>query len=189
LEDTLDTQLNLNLPQHMTALARANRVRLARAELKRAIGRGEVDVGDVIRDCPWQAESMSLAELLTCQRHWGRTRARKLLQNVALSESKRVGTLSTRQRQILLAELARHRVTRPRATADSEPHGEHADHWEELAALVSRQKELAVELEQLTTRRDKLIRELSAAGASRRSVAEATALTVGRIQQIVANSP
>jgi hypothetical protein len=89
------------IPQHMQALARANRVRLARAELKRSISRGEVEVADVIRDCPWETESMNLAELLTSQRRWGRTRARKLLQALALSENKRLGTLTPRQRALL----------------------------------------------------------------------------------------
>lgn len=92
-------------PQHMQALARANRVRLARAELKRSIGRGEVDVSEVIRDCPWETESMTLAELLTSQRRWGRTRARKLLQTLALSENKRIGTLTPRQRTLLTSAL------------------------------------------------------------------------------------
>jgi hypothetical protein len=89
----------------MEALARANRVRLARAELKRSVGRGEVDVAEVIRDCPWQTESMTLAELLTSQRRWGRTRARKLLQAVGLSENKRIGTLTPRQRALLTSAL------------------------------------------------------------------------------------
>jgi hypothetical protein len=93
------------MPQHMEALARANRVRLARAELKRSIGRGEVEVTDVIRDCPWETESMTLAELLTSQRRWGRTRARKLLQAVALSENKKLGTLTPRQRALLAGAL------------------------------------------------------------------------------------
>jgi len=93
------------VPQHMQALARANRVRLARAELKRSIGRGDVAVADVIRDCPWETESMTLAELLTSQRRWGRTRARKLLQAVALSENKRLGTLTPRQRALLASAL------------------------------------------------------------------------------------
>ena len=93
-------------PQHMQALERANRVRLARAELKRSIGRGEVDVAEVIRDCPWETESMTLAELLTSQRRWGRTRARKLLQAVALSENKRIGTLTPRQRTLLTSALS-----------------------------------------------------------------------------------
>jgi hypothetical protein len=93
-------------PQHMQALARANRVRLARAELKRSIGRGEVDVAAVIRECPWETESMTLAELLTSQRRWGRTRARKLLQALALSENKRLGTLTPRQRALLTSALS-----------------------------------------------------------------------------------
>jgi hypothetical protein len=93
-------------PQHMQALARANRVRLARAELKRSIGRGEVEVAEVIEDCPWETESMTLAELLTSQRRWGRTRARKLLQALALSENKRIGTLTPRQRALLTSALS-----------------------------------------------------------------------------------
>jgi hypothetical protein len=93
-------------PQHMQALARANRVRLARAELKRSVGRGEVDVAEVIEECPWEAESMTLAELLTSQRRWGRTRVRKLLQTLALSENKRIGTLTPRQRTLLTGALS-----------------------------------------------------------------------------------
>lgn len=93
-------------PQHMKALARANQVRLARAELKRAIGRGDVDACSVVTDSPWEAQSMSLAELLTSQRRWGRTRARKFLAALALSENKRVGTLTHRQRMILANELS-----------------------------------------------------------------------------------
>ena len=93
-------------PQHMQALARANRVRLARAELKRSIGRGEVDVAEVIEGVPWETESMTLAELLTSQRRWGRTRARKLLQTLALSENKRIGSLTPRQRALLRSALS-----------------------------------------------------------------------------------
>jgi hypothetical protein len=96
----------LQAPQHMQALARANRVRLARAELKRSIARGDIEVADVVRDCPWETESMTLTELLTSQRRWGRTRARKFLVGVALNENKRLGTLTSRQRTLLAAELS-----------------------------------------------------------------------------------
>ena len=93
-------------PQHMQALARANRVRLARAELKRSIARGDVDASEVVRECPWETESMTLAELLTSQRRWGRTRARKFLAGVALNENKRLGTLTPRQRALLATALS-----------------------------------------------------------------------------------
>jgi hypothetical protein len=93
-------------PQHLQALERANRVRLARAELKRSIARGDVEAAEVVRDCPWETESMSLAELLTSQRRWGRTRARKFLFSLALNENKRLGTLTNRQRLMLANELS-----------------------------------------------------------------------------------
>jgi hypothetical protein len=89
----------------MQALAHANRVRLARAALKRAVSRGEVEASEVVRDCPWELENMTLAELLTSQRRWGRTRARKFLLALALSENKRLGTLTERQRILLTSEL------------------------------------------------------------------------------------
>lgn len=96
----------VKVPQHMQALARANRVRLARAELKRAIARGDVEVVEVIRERPWETESMTLAELLTSQRRWGRTRARKFLLGLALNENKRLGTLTARQRALLATALS-----------------------------------------------------------------------------------
>ena len=73
------------VPQHLRALERANRVRLARAALKRSIASGEVPITRVISECPWQTESMTLSELLRSQSRWGRTRTRKLLASVALS--------------------------------------------------------------------------------------------------------
>jgi hypothetical protein len=93
-------------PQHMRALERANLVRLARAELKRSIARGDADPSEVVRDCPWETESMTIAELLTSQRRWGRTRARKFLMPLSLNENKQLGTLTSRQRRLLSTELA-----------------------------------------------------------------------------------
>ena len=90
----------------MEALARANRVRLARAELKRSIGRGDMEASEVVRECPWETESMTLAELLTSQRRWGRTRARKFLLGISLNENKRLGTLTPRQRALLANALS-----------------------------------------------------------------------------------
>jgi hypothetical protein len=88
-------------PQHLRALARANEVRLARAELKRQVAEGEISAAHVILDCPWEAASMTVADLLTSQRRWGTTRCRKLLQSVPMSENKTVGSMTERQRQAL----------------------------------------------------------------------------------------
>jgi hypothetical protein len=91
--------------QCMQALARANEVRLARAALKRDVGAGRRGVTEVIVDCPWEAESMSLSELLCSQRRWGRARSRKLLASAGLKETKRLGTLTDRQRRLLVGAL------------------------------------------------------------------------------------
>ena len=91
--------------QCMEALARANEVRLARAALKREISAGRRSITEVIMESPWEVESMSLGELLCAQRRWGRARSRKLLSSTSLSEGKRVGTMTERQRRILVAAL------------------------------------------------------------------------------------
>jgi hypothetical protein len=99
-------------PQHMQALAHANRVRLARASLKRAILANQIDVTEVVRDCPWQVETMSVGELLRSQRRWGRTRVRKFLTSLALNENRELGRLTDRQRNVLAAELTAKTVRR-----------------------------------------------------------------------------
>jgi len=88
-------------PQHMQALQRANEVRLARAELKRKVGEGAIAVDEVILACPWEAASMTIAELLTSQRRWGTTRCRKFLAGIGMPETKTVGSMTERQRTLL----------------------------------------------------------------------------------------
>jgi hypothetical protein len=70
--------------QHMRALERANRVRLARAELKRRVATGELDAAEVI----------------------GQTRCRKFLAQIPMSETKTVGSMTDRQRRTLAAMLS-----------------------------------------------------------------------------------
>ena len=93
-------------PQHMRALERANRVRLARAQLKRKVAMDEIDVGEVILECPWEAHSMAVADLLMSQRRWGQTRCRKFLSQIPMSEKKTIGSMTERQRRALAAMLA-----------------------------------------------------------------------------------
>ena len=93
-------------PQHLQALQRANAVRLARAELKRRVAEGGVSAAEVILSSPWEAESMSVSDLLTSQRRWGSTRCRKFLQCVPIPENKPIGTLTERQRRALAQLLA-----------------------------------------------------------------------------------
>jgi hypothetical protein len=93
-------------PQHMQALAHANKVRLARASMKRAVAAGAVDVAEIVRICPWEAESMTVGELLRAQRRWGRTRTRKFLTALTLNENRRLDQLTQRQRDLVARRLA-----------------------------------------------------------------------------------
>lgn len=90
----------------MRALARANEVRLARAELKRKVALEELDAAEVILHCPWEAQSMAVADLLMSQRRWGQTRCRRFLAQIPMSEKKTVGSMTERQRQTLAGMLA-----------------------------------------------------------------------------------
>jgi hypothetical protein len=92
-------------PQHLLALHHANRVRLARAELKRKVAKGQVSAADVVLDCPWEAASMEIGDVLMSQRRWGRARCRRLLLSLGLPENKQIGTLTIRQRQALASVL------------------------------------------------------------------------------------
>jgi hypothetical protein len=89
----------------MRALERANQVRLARAELKRRVAAGETSVAEVILECPWEADSMAVADLLMSQRRWGQTRCRKFLSQIPMSEKKTVGSMTERQRRTLATLL------------------------------------------------------------------------------------
>src|ERR671936_1338501 len=93
-------------PQHLRALEQANRVRLARAELKRRVALQQTSVVKVILDCPWQAESMSISDLLMSQRRWGRARCKRLLMSLGIPENKQIGTFTERQRAALAAVLS-----------------------------------------------------------------------------------
>jgi len=116
-------------PQHLRALEQANRVRLARADLKRRVAIQATTVADVVLDCPWEAESMELSDLLMSQRRWGRARCRRVLLSLGLPENKQIGTLTERQRRALASTL-KERV------ADSRPRVESRFSRDEILAAV-----------------------------------------------------
>lgn len=91
--------------QPLRALERANEVRIARAETKRAISAGARRAADVVLECPWEVESMAVIDLLKSQHRWGRARCRRLLLSMRLHESKVLGELTPRQRTVLAAVL------------------------------------------------------------------------------------
>ena len=92
-------------PQYMRALQRANEVRLARAGLKRRVASGELSVAEVLLGSYWEAENMTISDLLMSQHRWGHTRCRRFLASIPMSETKTIGSMTARQRQALAGRL------------------------------------------------------------------------------------
>jgi hypothetical protein len=121
-----DTAMMEAAPQHLKALRQANRVRLARAELKRHVAAGDTTASEVVLGMPWEAASMELSDLLMSQRRWGRARCRRLLLSLGLPENKHIGTLTPRQRRALVEVLS-----------TKVNNGQHRTLQQEQAALVT----------------------------------------------------
>jgi hypothetical protein len=91
--------------QRRIALEKAKHVRRARAELKRQIACGQRDVAEILLEPPTEAQTMTVGQLLGCQRSWGKVRTRKALQSAQLSEHRELRGLTLRQVQVLLGTL------------------------------------------------------------------------------------
>jgi len=89
--------------QRLAALAKANDVREARARLKRELQAGERSLAHTLKQPPQYIYNMRIGELMTAPRGFGTVRATKLLAGCAIAYSRRIGSLSERQR-IVVAE-------------------------------------------------------------------------------------
>ena len=89
----------------MRALQLANRVRLARSELRARIADGQLSAAEVILTCPSEAAGMPIAQLLASQRGWGEVRSRTFLADFAMREDTSIGSLTDRQRQAVASLL------------------------------------------------------------------------------------
>jgi hypothetical protein len=93
-------------PQFMRALQVANRVRLARAELKAHVAKGELRAAEVVLRCPTEAQSMEITDLLLAQKSWGPARCQRFLVRVPLREDKTLGSMTERQRRAVADMLS-----------------------------------------------------------------------------------
>jgi hypothetical protein len=98
---TIDVQPH----QRLEALARANRIRQVRAELKRGIADGNLGAAEVILLHQREVDGMAVADVLTSQRHWGEVRCRRFLMPMRLQENKTIGSMTERQRVAVAARL------------------------------------------------------------------------------------
>jgi S13-like H2TH domain len=87
----------------MEALKRANEIRVRRAQLKKDLKDGRVQIEDVLRDPPEYVETAKVFDILMAVPKFGRVKAARFLNQCRISQSKTVGGLSERQRAELLS--------------------------------------------------------------------------------------
>jgi hypothetical protein len=89
----------------MVALEEANRVRLARVQLKRDIKAGRCDVLAILRDPPEYAEGMKVRDLLKAIQRVGDGKVSRLMGRLPLSMNATVGSLTEHSRGRLIQIL------------------------------------------------------------------------------------
>jgi hypothetical protein len=95
----------LDPEQRRAALQKAAEARRIRAELKQMLKTGEVSFRDVIEraDSTDALAKMKVVELLEAMPNIGKTRARRLMEQLRIASNRRVQGLGANQREALLA--------------------------------------------------------------------------------------
>jgi len=92
-----------SLDQRMEALKRANEIRVRRAQLKKDLKDGRLQIEEVLRDPPEYVETAKVFDILMAVPKFGRVKAARFLTQCRISQSKTIGGLSERQRAELLS--------------------------------------------------------------------------------------
>jgi hypothetical protein len=96
-----------SLNQRMDALARANRIRTERAQLKRDLKAGRLSIHTLLLHPPEYVETAKVFDMLLAVPKYGRVKVNKILALCRISPSKTIGGLSDRQRSELVSLLRR----------------------------------------------------------------------------------
>ena len=96
-----------SLNQRMDALARANQIRIQRAQLKRDLKAGRQPIHELLLEPPEYLETAKVFDLLLAVPKYGRVKVNKILSQCRISPSKTIGGLSERQRGELVALMRR----------------------------------------------------------------------------------
>jgi hypothetical protein len=91
-----------SLDQRMEALKRANDIRVRRAQLKKDLKTGSVQVDEILRNPPEYVSTAKVFDILMAVPKFGRVKAARFLNQCRISQSKTVGGLSERQRAELI---------------------------------------------------------------------------------------
>ena len=91
-----------SLDQRMEALKRANDIRVKRAQLKKDLKNGKVQIDEILDDPPEYVSTAKVFDMLMAVPKFGRVKAARFLNQCRISQSKTVGGLSDRQRAELI---------------------------------------------------------------------------------------
>ena len=91
----------------MDALKKANEIRSQRANLKKQLKSGELDIIDVLQSPPEFLLTAKVIDLLLVVPKFGRVKATRVLTRCRISQAKTVGGLSDRQRTELVETLTK----------------------------------------------------------------------------------
>jgi hypothetical protein len=86
----------------MEALARANDIRVRRAQLKKDLKAGRVEIEGILATPPEYVATAKVFDILMALPKFGRVKAGRFLNQARISQSKTVGGLSDRQRTELI---------------------------------------------------------------------------------------
>ncbi len=95
----------LDADQRRAALEKAAEARRVRAELKRKLKAGEISLEELLERSSGSDHlaKMRVAEVLASLPGYGKVRARRLMDELSIAESRRLRGLGTKQREKLLA--------------------------------------------------------------------------------------
>jgi hypothetical protein len=93
--------------QRLDSLTHANTVRHARAQLKRDLAGGSVELGEILDHSPAWTQNMKVRVLLLALPGVGPTKADRALNSCQISDSKTVAGLSGRQEDALFTWFRR----------------------------------------------------------------------------------
>ncbi len=94
-----------SLDQRMDALRRANEIRSLRAQLKRDLKEGNIQIAAVISNPPEFVQTAKVFDILIAVPKYGKVKATRFLVHCKISQGKTIGGLSERQRAELVALL------------------------------------------------------------------------------------
>ncbi len=91
--------------ERMTALEQANRIRFARADAKRDLKSGQLNILDLLMDPTEEQKGAKVEEMLLAMRGMGRIKVNRIMKEAGISRSKTLVGLTHGQRDRLVRTL------------------------------------------------------------------------------------